>query len=303
MRHHVRRERSALVLALLTTLACGREEAREGKSQEPKREVQVVLAKVGDEVVGASDVAELMRSKGLDRRAALDELLDEAVLVHEARERGISESAAQRRAVERVMVRQMLKDFESELTPEKVPREVVETNFNQHREKFQLPERRASWHILVKDSSDAGKRLADSILREARNARDPRDVYERYASGAVETELDVVAEELPAISRAAGFDEPYKDALFFAETRGVLDGPVETKYGWHVIVLTDILPGEDRQLEDVEPEIRERLSQKMRFEKVARTVGALEEQGLVEYDDDGVDRLLSMSGLPTRAEP
>ena len=48
----MRRERSALVLALLTTLACGREEAREGESQGLKRDVQVVVAKVGDEVVG-----------------------------------------------------------------------------------------------------------------------------------------------------------------------------------------------------------------------------------------------------------
>ena len=66
-------------------------------------------------------------------------------------------------------------------------------------------------------------------------------------------------------------------------------------------MLTRILPAETRELADVEDDIRERLSQEMRFQRVAGTVRELEEQGLVEYDDEGVDRLLSMSGLPTRA--
>ena len=50
-------------------------------------------------------------------------------------------------------------------------------------------------------------------------------------------------------------------------------------------------------------EIRDRLSQKKRFEKLVGTVGSLEAQGLVQYDDAGVERLMSMSGLPTRAAP
>lgn len=260
------------------------------------------MARVGDEVIGVSDVADRMRTTGIGAADALDELIDEALLVDEATKRGLTESAADRRAVERVMVRRMLRDFEADLTPADVPDEDVRADFEQYRDRFQVLERRESWHVLVRDTSEAAKAMSESILREVRAADDPRKVYDRYASGEVETAIEVIAEDLPAITREAGFEEPYKEALFAAQSTGVLQNPVETKYGWHVIVLTEIVPGEVRELEDVEDDIRERLSQKMRFRKVAATVAELEDQGLVEYDDEGIDRLLSTSGVPKRAE-
>ena len=298
----MQRRRGALILIVLAAAACERSDSAAIEAERPAREVHRVVARVGDEVIGASDVAERMRVGGLDPRAALDELIDEVVLVNEARTRGVRASAEERRAIERVMVRRMLADFEAELTPQRVPDEEVRADFETYRDKFQVPERRESWHILVRDSSDAGRRLAETILGKLRGARDPRVLYEHYAGGRDEHELEVIAEELPAISRSAGFEKAYKDALFDAESRGVLDRPVETKYGWHVIVLTDVVPGRTRELSDVEEGIRERLSQKMRFERVVQTVDALRAQGLVEYDDEGVDRLLSMSELPKRSE-
>jgi hypothetical protein len=298
----VERQLTALVLVFATISGCDRSaDVREGDPQR-ERSVERVIARVGDEVIGATDVAERMRASGLGPNEALDELIDEALLVDEATKRGLTESDADQRAVERVMVRRMLKDFEAELTPADVREKDVRADFEQHREKFQVPERRASWHVLVRDSSDAARALSESILRDVRSADDPKTVYERYASGEVETEVEVIAEELPPITREAGFEEPFKDALFAAKATGPLESAVETKYGWHVIVLTDIVPGEVRELEDVEDDIRERLSQKMRFRRVAATVAELEGEGLVEYDEDGVDRLLSTAGLPKRAE-
>ena len=93
-----------------------------------------------------------------------------------------------------------------------------------------------------------------------------------------------------------------KDAIFGAKSIGPLGKVVRTTYGWHVIVLTEIIPGQRRTMRDVEDEIRARLSQKKRFEKLVETVSALEAEGLVEYDDRGVGRLMSMSGLPKRTQ-
>ena len=290
-----------LILASLAT-GCERPDHALESRGSPTRAVDVVIARAGDEVIGASDVVERMRTSGLDRRAALDQLIDEALLVDEARKRGLGESEIERRAVERAMVRRMLRDFEAELSPDAVPMKDVRDDFETYRARFQVPERRESWHILVRSTSDDAKSMAESILREVKRSSDPKDVYERYANSKTETEFDVIAEELPAITRSAGLEQPYKDALFDANRLGLLDDPVETAYGWHVIVLTEILPGETRTLDDVQEEIRERLSKKMRFQRVVDTVDQLEAQGLVEYDDEGVDRLLSMSGLPTRGE-
>jgi len=224
------------------------------------------------------------------------------LLAEEARRRDITLDREGERAVERMMVRAMLHDFEAELTPESVPDAEVRADFEAQQENLQIPERRRSWHILVRDSTDAGRKLARSIQTEVLQAEDPRTVFERYATGeSNDTTLEVTAEDLPPVSRKAPLEAPYKDALFAARTTGPLDQLVQTKYGWHVIVLTEVLPAESRSLEDVEDEIRLRLSQKKRFEKLLSVVRARQADGLVTYDDDGVALLLAMPGLPERA--
>ena len=261
------------------------------------------VARVGGHDIGASEVASRMASDGVDAKTALEALVDEALLAQEAQRRGISPSAQQQRAIERVMVRAMLHDLENGVTPESVPKEDVRADFEAQRERLHIPERRSSWHILVKDSTAAARALAKSIQTEVRRAENPRRVFERYAGeGAPEVGLEVIAEELPPISPRAGIEQPYKDALFAARTTGPLEELVETSYGWHVIVLTEILPEERRTLAEVEDEIRERLSQKKRFENLAAIIERGEQAGLVAYDDEGVASLLAMPGLPERVE-
>ena len=74
------------------------------------------------------------------------------------------------------------------------------------------------------------------------------------------------------------------------------------RHGWHAIVVTEIVPGKTRTLTDAETEIRERISQQRRLGAIVAIVHGLETEGLVQYDETGVQRLLSMPGLPRRAE-
>lgn len=294
---------SFVVIGALTVIACGREEARAPVAAPGTRVVTNVVARVGDRPIGAADVAARMADEGLDAEAALNRVVEEELLVQEATRVGIREDRDEEMAVERVMVRAMLRDFEKELTPELVSEEEVRADFETHREKLQVPERRVSWHILVKDSSQDGKHLAEKIRAEVLQADDPKAVFHRYGEdGDATPELEVTAEELPPLTPRAAIEQPYKDALFAAKTTGPLDALVETSYGWHVIVLTEILPGERRTLRDVEDEIRTRLSQKKRFERLAEVVRKRQADGLVEYDEKGVARLMAMPGLPKRAE-
>jgi hypothetical protein len=260
------------------------------------------VARVGQGVIGASQVAERMVQDGSTREAALQALVDEELLVQEARERRIDREAEIERATERVMVRAMLRDFEASLTPELVPVEEVRADFEEHEESYQVLERRRSWQVLVKDPTPAGRAEAESILKSLRRAKEPRAVFDRFARGEnTPTDVEVVAEELPPITRKARVEQAFKDALFAANATGPLREPVETSYGWHVVYLEEIIPGKTRTLEDVEDEIRQRLSQKQRFEKLVKTVHGLEAEKLVRYDDEGVERLMSMAGLPEHA--
>jgi len=267
------------------------------------RVVADVVARVGGRPIGASEVEARMSAERVSAETALQQLIDEELLVREAERLGLAASEDGERTIERVMVRTMLHDLEKENTPESISAEEVREDYARHADKLQVPERRRSWHILVKDSSEAGQAQAESILRELRGADDPRTVYERYVDGAPEgSELEVKAEDLPAISKKAGFKKRYKNALFDAKSEGPLKKAIQTSHGWHAIVLVEILPEEHTTLDEVEGEIRERLSQKKRFEQLVEIVQALEAKGLVQYDEEGVERLLSMAGPPERSE-
>lgn len=294
----------AIVLGAAALAACERDSDVEQTGQgESDRPVARVVARVGGRAIGLSEVEVLMEAEGLGAEAALQKRVDQELLAQEAERLGFTVEREGERMVERLMVRTMLHDFEKENSPDAISDEELREDYALYIDKFRIPERRRSWHILVKDSGDAAKSLAESILRELRQAKDTRTVFDRYADGGPEgTELEILTEDLPAITTSASFEKPYKDALFAAKSTGPLNEVVGTSYGWHAIVVAEIVPAEQRSIEEVEDESRDRLSQAKRALKLVRIVQALQAEGLVEYDAEVVDRLLSMAGLPERAE-
>ncbi len=262
-----------------------------------------VVARVGDRAIGGSEVAARMVAEELDAKAALEQLVNEALLLREAERSALMMDRDDQRGVERLMVRAMLHNLEGSNTPESISDEEVREAYEVNAREFEVRERRGSWHILVESQSEEAQGLAESILRELKRADDPRVVYERYAGEQAEQlAFGIKAEDLPPVNQSAGLEKSYKTAIFEAESEGPLKSVVKTSYGWHAIVVSEILPAEKRTLEDAEEEIRERLSQRRRLGTVVQIVQELEGQGLVQYDEQGVQSLLSMSGLPERVE-
>lgn len=264
-------------------------------------EVGDVVARVAGTSIGAAEVESLMAADQMSAEDAVQQLVDEVVLATEAARLGLSVSSKGSRAVERRMVRSMLRDLESEATPDSITEEELEEDYERYLDKYRIPELRRSWHLLVKDSSEKGRALAASILRELRQADDPRAVFERYEERELEEgEIEVVAEDLPAVPRKSGLERSFAEALFEAKAEGPLKDLVETSYGWHAIFLAEIRAKEVKSRADVEEETRNRISQAKRLTKVVRIVQALNAEGLVSYNDAGVERLLAMEGLPER---
>jgi len=267
------------------------------------RPVAGAVARVGGRSIGGAEVLALMRSDALSAEDALNRLVDEELLAQEAERLGLVPDPGTEQAIERLMVRAMLHELEKENTPESVTEQELREDYALHADKFHIPERRRSWHILVKQADEAGRLRAQSILREIQRAEDPRLVFERYSeAGRDDSGFEIKAEDLPELTRQASIERPYKDALFAAPAEGPLKDVIKTSYGWHAIVVSEILPEETRSLADVEVESRERLSQRNRFAKLVEIVEGLEAKGLVQYDNDAVERLVSATHLP-RGEP
>ena len=279
--------------------ACGRDAAEPRAGRKETGFVAGVVARVGEHPIGVAELEAQMRARGIDAEAALKELIDQELLLQEAERLGLGDDAKDEQNIERRMVRAMLHDLERENTPESIPRKELREDYARHEDKFHIPERRRSWHILVKDSSAHGEARAESILREMRQADDPRKVFDAYARA--DADPDVKAEDLPAITSHANIERSYKEALFAARRVGPLDHVVRTSYGWHAIFVAEILPARQRTLAEVEEDSRKRLSEKKRFERLIGIIKRLEAQGRVEYDESGVQQLLSMPNLPGAA--
>ena len=293
----------AIILGAVVLAGCERDIEQELASREEARVVKDVVARVGKGSIGAADVRSLMRTEGIGAEAAVQQLVDEEILTQEAARLGFVVDGEGELGVERLMVRALLHDLEEKNTAESVSDEELREDYARYQDRFITPERRRSWHILVKDSGEEAKALASSILRDLRSAKDPRSVFERYEDGDPEgSEIEVLAEDLPAVPRNAGLKKPYKNALFEAKSEGPVSDVVRTSYGWHAIVVAEILPEERRSPADVEEESRDRISQAKRITEIVRIVKALQAEGLGKYNDEGVARLLSMAGLPERAD-
>lgn len=291
------------MLGAVALAGCGRD-SRQGLASESASDVvDRPVARAGSRSIGAGEVEELASADAILPEAALQRLIDEEILAQEAERLGFTVERAGERAIERLMVRAMLHDMEKENTPESISQEELREDYALHEDKFHIPERRRSWHILVRDKGAEAEALAASILRELQQAKDPHTVFERYADGAPKgIQLKVLAEELPPVTKDAGLEKPYKDAIFGAKSQGPLQNLVETSYGWHAIVVAEILPAEQRSLADVEEASRLRISQGKRTAELVQTVQALKAEGLVRYDEEGVARLLARPGLPKRAD-
>lgn len=123
----------------------------------------------------------------------------------------------------------------------------VREEFESRREEFRVPERRALRQIVLFDKAQAddakAKLAAGQSFEEVSQAllsRDPVDLGTMSA--------DELAGQLPAVAEAA----------FALEENGLSD-PVESPFGWHILQITAVEPGEepnfDAAREDLEQEI------------------------------------------------
>lgn len=142
-----------------------------------------------------------------------------------------------------------------------VTEEEILSAYEQNRDRFTTdPVRRAS-HILVEVAPDAGEEARQEALNEA------NDILSRLRDGAEFAELARQYSD-DAGSASNGGDlgriepgamvEPFQEALFALEEEGALSEPVKTRFGYHIIKLTEYQPAETKPLSEVREQLIER---------------------------------------------
>jgi peptidyl-prolyl cis-trans isomerase D len=139
----------------------------------------------------------------------------------------------------------------------------INTYYDQHPEEFTTPERVEASHILIRVDDTAD----DAAVETARKQADA--VYQRAVVGG-EDFAELAKETSQGPSRDDGgylgiFDknsmiQPFADTAF-AMAPGDISGPVRTRFGWHVIKVTNRFDAEVKTLDQAAGEIETRLKE------------------------------------------
>jgi peptidyl-prolyl cis-trans isomerase C len=297
--------------ALVLTLGCG----RCGGSREAERASRAV-AVVNGEAIAAETLARDLREaragagegegKGdVLRRRILDELVDRALLLQEARARSIvvgqdqveraflriraeypgthfddllaqerlSQTELKARLKEQLAVERL---FEEEVFPRvTVVDAEVERFYADHAPDFQEPERVRVSQIVVANRDEA-LQLRDKLRRNPQTFAD----VARKSSIAPEGKN---GGDLGYIGRGAGFPEVF-DACFTMPLNVVSD-VTPSPYGFHIFRVTDRKGAQRRTFDQAKGEIREKLSREKRARAQEEFLQGLRKRAKIQIDE------------------
>lgn len=211
-------------------------------------------------------------------RAALADLIDFELLAAEARAAGLADHADVRAAGDRAAATAWLRgEFEPAWTAEALPEETVRRSYEQNRRFFDHPELRKGDHILVTGPDtkrpegpldDTARAFAERI-RAALLADPPGSPAEFRQQGLAFADeapagLEVKAQSLGTFAPRGRFADEFEDAAFAIEAVGVPAAPFPSRFGWHIVRLTEIVPEKRQSFEDVEASLRARIVPEVR---------------------------------------
>lgn len=208
----------------------------------------------------------------------LEKLAKEELLAQRAREEGLEEAPDVRARLERarqeVLAHAMLEHVRRTMEPadyEQQAREYYLTNPDE----FRVPERVTVRHVLIstEDRGDEEARaLAEEVAEAARGGeRSFEELVEEYS-------------EDPSASRNRGLFqdvergdmvEPFEEAAFALEEPGDTAGPVESRYGYHVIRLEGRKEADKKPFEAVRDGLVARMEKRHRDRAVQEYVNEL----------------------------
>ncbi|MDX8402448.1 MAG: peptidylprolyl isomerase [Mariprofundaceae bacterium] len=249
----------ALTLALLAGCTRG------DQPDAPPVSFSPIIAEVNGEAVTQRDLdAEIerlpagLRAQGDDpvvRRHLVERLVRERLLAQKARELGLhlDPEFRQRLArIERRLLADAAREWKRASLPEPTEAE-IRAWYAAHPDQFTTPEQVRARHLLV-----ASEKQARSLLRQLR--RKPDDFAAVAARLSLDDNTKARGGDLNWFPR--GVMAPAFEKLAFSLKKGEIGGPVQTRFGWHVIQVLDRRPASLQPLDAVRDEIVSILRQK-----------------------------------------
>ena len=265
---------------------------------------------------------------GRPKAAVVNELVNAELFYERAIEQEYHQDPAVMQAYKRAMVdRYLASAVEDENRPEDVESSRVREYYQENQYLYYTPELRAADHLLVKPSSkkwapdtnwdqvpEALFKTAAGFARdikrdlvasgvEPRSAKELQVVQAKWSPRLPE-DLEIVVERLPVSAQRSfgkpgmpGFInamvDPFADAMFAMPGTGTVSEPVNTLFGTHLLVVTQIVP--ENRIPDAEAEagIREYLSREDQTLAMATLMRRLIPKAVVRADESLLPKLES----------
>lgn len=238
-------------LAAIVVVACGTE------TSAPAPKVAVlggdVVAKVGGVAIERDLVAKVAERRHLSPRAALDILVEDALLAEGARARGLDGTPSVKLSLDRIRARWVADGIESRAVARGLPSDAeVDELTRRHWQTFDAPPGVRVVHVVVMrrkgTPDDASRQMAQTLADAAVGAKGSVDFQQRMTD-VPHGKLDVRIEDLPAFAAdgrilegSGTMEAAFVAAAFTLDAEHPVTGVVETSFGWHVIWLVEKVP-------------------------------------------------------------
>lgn len=210
------------------------------------------------------------------KKEVLDDMVIEQLLYEEARKRNLEHNPEVRELIneagKKILISKLIDDETMRSAP--VSEDDIKTHYEQHKDQYLIPEMVRASHILANTEEDA-KRL----LEELNKGRD-------FAELAKQSSKDLTKDRGGDLGyfRKGQMIPEFEKACFSLKV-GETSDIVKTRFGYHIIKLTDRKEALYRSLEEVKENIRTLISRDRQREKFEALVKKLKDRSKIKIND------------------
>jgi peptidyl-prolyl cis-trans isomerase D len=209
------------------------------------------------------------------------------------------------RVPEKRKLRYVLVDTQEMRTRIVVPQADIERAYNDNFDQYSSPDQLRASHILfrLEGKDEATVRAqAEAVLKEARGGADFAALAQKHSQDESNAKA---GGDLGLFGR--GRMVPEFDTVAFAMEAGQISDVVKTEYGFHIIKLTEKVPGAVKPIDEVRAQLTEQLAMERAQTQAANQADALAKQVTRPTDLDHAATALGLtvqdSGFFAREEP
>jgi len=257
-----------------------------------------IVSRVDGSPIAARDVEQLALAGQLSPELALRRLQAEVLLADEAERRGYAAQPQPALASRQAKVQALLaRDVEAV----DVSDSELNAAYESQRARFEQPERRRATHVLAAFSRAQGASASAEaaarqfIERVIARLQDTSDRAATLASLRTEgAEVQARVEDLPLAAADGTFVPAFTHALFSVAEPGVVPQPVRTEYGYHAIVVTEIVAATLVPRADALQTLRAEIAVTKRQARMTGLLQQLQGRTRVKYAPDTQQQLASL---------